>query len=112
MKFFEDICTIKEFRDLHRLEVARLLTNGKVFNEINKVNWCKLPLRLRGQQMLVCTERGWVQKLYWIKIIILKKTEIQKNINSHEQIYKRIIQGFPSHTPGGSPRIGNISSST
>ena len=35
IKFFEDICTIKEFQDLaHRLEVARLLTDGKVFNEL------------------------------------------------------------------------------
>ena len=35
--FFDDVCTIKEIQDLsHRLEVARLLTEGKVFNEISK----------------------------------------------------------------------------
>ena len=37
-QFIEDICTIKEIQDLtHRLEVARLLSQGKVFNEISKV---------------------------------------------------------------------------
>lgn len=36
-QFIEDICTIKEIQDLtHRLEVARLLSQGKVFNEISK----------------------------------------------------------------------------
>ncbi|MBR0374546.1 MAG: DNA-binding transcriptional regulator [Mogibacterium sp.] len=35
--FFDDVCTIKEVHDLsYRLEVARLLTEGKVFNEISK----------------------------------------------------------------------------
>ena len=35
--FFEDVCTIKELRDLTlRLEVARLLSEGKVFNEISQ----------------------------------------------------------------------------
>lgn len=34
-QFFEDICTIKELQDLtHRLEVARLLSEGRVFNDI------------------------------------------------------------------------------
>ena len=33
--FFEDVCTINELRDLtSRLEVARLLNEGKVFNDI------------------------------------------------------------------------------
>lgn len=36
--FFEDICTINEIRDLtSRFEVARLLNEGKVFNEIIKL---------------------------------------------------------------------------
>lgn len=35
--FFEDVCTIKELQDMtYRLEVARLLDNGKVFNDISK----------------------------------------------------------------------------
>ena len=35
--FFQDVCTIKEFNDLiRRLEVAKMLSNGKVFNEISK----------------------------------------------------------------------------
>lgn len=36
-QFFEDVCTIKEIQDItHRLEVAKLLSEGKVFNEISK----------------------------------------------------------------------------
>jgi TrpR-related protein YerC/YecD len=36
-QFIEDICTIKEIQDMtHRLEVARLLSEGKVFNDISK----------------------------------------------------------------------------
>lgn len=36
--FFEDVCTINELKDLSsRLEVARLLKEGKVFNEIIKI---------------------------------------------------------------------------
>ena len=35
--FFEDVCTIKELQDMaNRLEVARLLLEGKVFNDISK----------------------------------------------------------------------------
>ena len=35
--FFEDVATIKEILDLSaRLEVARLLTEGRVFNDISK----------------------------------------------------------------------------
>lgn len=36
-EFFEDICTIKEIQDIcRRLEVAKLLSEGMVFNEISK----------------------------------------------------------------------------
>jgi len=35
--FFDDICTIKEIQDMtHRLEVAKLLSEGKVFSEISR----------------------------------------------------------------------------
>ncbi len=35
LKFFEDLCTIKELKSIaQRFEVAQLLTNGKKFNEI------------------------------------------------------------------------------
>ena len=38
MAFFEDICTIKELQDMaQRLEVARLLSQGKSYAEINQV---------------------------------------------------------------------------
>lgn len=37
-KFFEDICTIKEMQDLaQRMDVARLLSEGKVYSEIVKL---------------------------------------------------------------------------
>ena len=37
-KFFEDICTIKEMQDLaQRMDVARLLAEGKVYSEIAKI---------------------------------------------------------------------------
>ncbi len=36
-RFFEDICTIKELESIsQRLEVARLLTMNKTYNEIEK----------------------------------------------------------------------------
>lgn len=35
--FFEDVCTIKELQDMsHRLEVAKELSEGKIFNDISK----------------------------------------------------------------------------
>ena len=37
-KFFEDVCTIKELQDLsQRLEVAKLLKQGKNYQEVSKV---------------------------------------------------------------------------
>ncbi len=37
-KFFEDVCTIKELQDVtQRLEVAKLLTSGKNYQEVSKV---------------------------------------------------------------------------
>ena len=36
-KFFEDVCTIKELQDIsQRLEVAKLLTDGKNYQEVSK----------------------------------------------------------------------------
>ncbi len=36
--FFEDICTIKEIQDIaQRLEVAKLLGEGKPYNEVAKI---------------------------------------------------------------------------
>ena len=44
--FFEDICTIKEFQDLtHRLEVARLLSEGK------QTHRCQLGDHHQSQQV-------------------------------------------------------------
>ena len=37
-KFFEDVCTIKEVQDLsQRLEVAKLLSSGKNYQEVVKL---------------------------------------------------------------------------
>ena len=36
--FLSDVCTVKELQDMaHRLEVARLLTEGTIFNEISRL---------------------------------------------------------------------------
>ena len=36
-KFFEDVCTIKELQDMmQRLEVAKLLSEGKNYQEVSK----------------------------------------------------------------------------
>ena len=36
-KFFEDVCTIKELQDIsQRLEVAKLLKDGKNYQEVSK----------------------------------------------------------------------------
>lgn len=37
-KFFEDVCTIKELQDIsQRLEVAKLLRDGKNYQEVSKI---------------------------------------------------------------------------
>ena len=37
-KFFEDVCTIKELQDVtQRLQVAKLLVDGKNYQEVSKV---------------------------------------------------------------------------
>ena len=36
-RFFEDVCTVNEILDLaQRFDVARMLTDGKIYNEISK----------------------------------------------------------------------------
>ena len=72
IKFFEDICTIKEFQDLaHRLEVARLLTDGKVFNEISKLTGASSATITRVNKCLMYGEGGY-------------KTVLDKNNNFEE----------------------------
>lgn len=67
--FFEDICTIKEFQDLtHRLEVARLLSEGKVFNEISKLTGASSATITRVNKCLVYGAGGY-------------KTVLEKNGN-------------------------------
>ncbi len=37
-KFFEDVCTIKELQDVtQRLQVAKLLVDGKNYQEVSKI---------------------------------------------------------------------------
>ena len=68
-KFFEDRCTIKEFQDLtHRLEVARLLSEGKVFNEISKLTGASSATITRVNKCLVYGAGGY-------------KTVLEKNGN-------------------------------
>lgn len=58
--FFEDICTIKEFQDLgHRLEVARLLKEGKVFSEISRITGASSATITRVNKCLVYGAGGY-----------------------------------------------------
>lgn len=62
--FFEDICTIKEFQDLgHRLEVARLLSEGKVFSEISNITGASSATITRVNKCLVYGAGGYKQVL-------------------------------------------------
>ena len=79
IKFFEDICTIKEFQDLsHRLEVARLLTDGKVFNEISKLTGASSATITRVHKCLMYGEGGY-------KTVLDKNNNFEENGDTEEQ---------------------------
>ena len=48
--FFEDVCTIKELQDMtYRLEVARRLSNGEVFNfESHLIPFVQISLKIQS----------------------------------------------------------------
>ena len=58
--FFEDVCTIKELHDLsYRLEVAGMLSEGKVFNEISAETGCSTATISRVNKCLNYGKGGY-----------------------------------------------------
>ncbi len=67
-KFFEDICTIKEMQDLaQRMDVARLLDEGKVYSEIAKITGASSATISRVNKCLMYGMGGYKEILERIK---------------------------------------------
>ena len=62
--FFDDICTIKELQEIsRRLEVARLLSEGKVFSEINRLSEASSATISRVNKCLMYGSGGEIKAL-------------------------------------------------
>ena len=67
-KFFDDVATIKEVLDLSsRLEVARMLTEGRVFSDISKETGASSATISRVNKCLNYGEGGYSTVLERIK---------------------------------------------
>ncbi len=67
-KFFEDICTIKEMQDLaQRMDVARLLAEGKVYSEIAKITGASSATISRVNKCLMYGTGGYKEILGRLK---------------------------------------------
>ena len=67
-KFFEDICTIKEMQDLaQRMDVARLLAEGKVYSEIAKITGASSATISRVNKCLMYGTGGYKEILARLK---------------------------------------------
>ena len=73
IQFFEDLCTIKEFQDL-----APLLTDGKVFNEISKLTGASSATITRVNKCLMYGEGGY-------KTVLDKNNNFEENGDTEEQ---------------------------
>ena len=59
-KFFEDVCTIKELQDIsQRLEVAKLLKDGKNYQEVSKQTGASTATICRVNKCLVYGNGGY-----------------------------------------------------
>ena len=59
-KFFEDVCTIKELQDmLQRLEVAKLLSEGKNYQEVSKATGASTATISRVNKCLLYGRGGY-----------------------------------------------------
>ena len=59
-KFFEDVCTIKELQDVsQRLEVAKLLSEGKNYQEISKATGASTATISRVNKCLLYGKNGY-----------------------------------------------------
>ena len=66
--FFDDICTIKELQEIsRRLEVARLLSEGKVFSEINRLSEASSATISRVNKCLMYGSGGYKTALGRLK---------------------------------------------
>ncbi len=66
--FFDDICTIKELQEIsRRLEVARLLSEGKVFSEINRLSEASSATISRVNKCLMYGSGGYKTALERLK---------------------------------------------
>ncbi len=59
-KFFEDVCTIKELQDIsQRLEVAKLLSEGKNYQEVCKATGASTATISRVNKCLLYGKGGY-----------------------------------------------------
>ncbi len=59
-KFFEDVCTIKELQDIsQRLEVAKLLSQGKNYQEVCKLTGASTATISRVNKCLLYGKGGY-----------------------------------------------------
>ncbi len=59
-RFFEDVCTIKELQDIsQRLEVAKLLSNGKNYQEVCKATGASTATISRVNKCLLYGKGGY-----------------------------------------------------
>lgn len=59
-KFFEDICTVKELLDIsQRLEVARMLKDGKSYQEVSKLTGASTATISRVNKCLLYGSGGY-----------------------------------------------------
>ncbi len=71
LRFFEDICTIKELQDLtQRFQVAKMLKEGKSYQDISKITGASTTTISRVNRCLVYGDGGYR--------LILEKLESKK----------------------------------
>lgn len=59
-KFFEDVCTIKELRDMsQRLEVAKLLTEGNNYQDVCRITGASTATISRVNRCLLYGKGGY-----------------------------------------------------
>jgi TrpR-related protein YerC/YecD len=77
--FFEDISTISELKSMaQRLEVARLLDNGEVYEQIVKTTRASTATIARVKRCLVYGADGYTNVLNNLKLLEAKEKEEQK----------------------------------
>lgn len=66
--FFEDLCTIKELQDLsQRLEVAKMLHDGKIYQEVSRETGASTATICRVNKCLNYGSKGYITVLKRMK---------------------------------------------